>query len=468
MIRDLGLWISRVFGRYAPDPFVLAILLTVLTAVLALALGDFDGERLTLAERGARLLDGWRSNQGIWAFLAFSMQMCLVLVTGHALAATPPVRRAIAAVADLPRSTAQAAAMIGIAACAAALLNWGFGLIVGAVLARDVGRSLSRRGAPVQYPLLVAAGYSGMMVWHGGLSGSAPLSMTTIENARKVLPTGTIDRLVEAGLADGLGLERTLFSPLNLVVTGGLLIIVPLVMYLLAPCPGTPAQSPPPEAAPEAPEVQRSGSTPAERLDHSRLVSSLLGIVLLVALVRFGVEDGLRRLGLNEVVVLMLGLGLLLHRSPRAFALATEDAARGCAGIIIQFPLYAGIMAMMVSSGLVRTLSGALVDLGGPGLLPLTTFVAAGVVNLFVPSGGGQWGVQGPLALGGGLDAGIDAGTMVMAVAYGDQLTNMLQPFWALPLLAITGARARDIVGYSAVLLIAGGAWFGAVLFVMG
>lgn len=468
MIRDLGLWISRVFGRYAPDPFVLAILLTVLTAVLALALGDFGGERLTLAERGARLLDGWRSNQGIWAFLAFSMQMCLVLVTGHALAATPPVRLAIAAVADLPRSTAQAAAMIGIAACAAALLNWGFGLIVGAVLARDVGRSLSRRGAPVQYPLLVAAGYSGMMVWHGGLSGSAPLSMTTIENARKVLPTGTIDRLVEAGLADGLGLERTLFSPLNLMVTGGLLAIVPLVMYLLAPRPGTPVQSPPPEAAPVAPEVQRSGSTPAERLDHSRLVSSLLGIVLLVALVRFGVEDGLRRLGLNEVVVLMLGLGLLLHRSPRAFALATEDAARGCAGIIIQFPLYAGIMAMMVSSGLVRTLSGALVDLGGPGLLPLTTFVAAGVVNLFVPSGGGQWGVQGPLALGGGLDAGIDAGTMVMAVAYGDQLTNMLQPFWALPLLAITGARARDIVGYTAVLLIAGGAWFGAVLFVMG
>jgi len=162
----------------------------------------------------------------------------------------------------------------------------------------------------------------------------------------------------------------------------------------------------------------------------------------------------------------MLALGLILHGSPRAYMDAVTEAARGCAGIIIQFPLYAGIMAMMVVSGLVGAVAERFVSVGNETTIPVLSYLSAGVVNLFVPSGGGQWGIQGQIALETGLAAGIEPGKMIMAVAYGDQLTNMLQPFWALPLLGITGCKARDIVGYTAVVMVFAGVWMAIGLLV--
>ncbi len=163
----------------------------------------------------------------------------------------------------------------------------------------------------------------------------------------------------------------------------------------------------------------------------------------------------------------MLALGLLLHRTPASYVRAIERAASGAAGIILQFPLYAGIMGIMAATGLTARFATSLAAFGHGSMLPLTTFFSAAVINLFVPSGGGQWAIQGPIAVRAAIDAGIDPATMVMAVAYGDQLTNMLQPFWALPLLAITKVAARDIVGYTAVAMFAGGLWIalGLLLF---
>jgi len=171
-------------------------------------------------------------------------------------------------------------------------------------------------------------------------------------------------------------------------------------------------------------------------------------------------------LGLNEVNMGMLALGLIFHGSLASYGRAVEEGARGCAGILVQFPLYAGIMGMLGASGLIRGFAEAIAQ-GGETGVPLLTFLAAAIVNFFVPSGGGQWGIQGPIALEAGAAAGVAPGKMVMAVAYGDQLTNMLQPFWALPLLAITGAKARDIVGYTAVVMVVAGAWMalGLLLF---
>ena len=163
----------------------------------------------------------------------------------------------------------------------------------------------------------------------------------------------------------------------------------------------------------------------------------------------------------------MLMVGLLLHWTPMSYARAVERAAGGCAGIILQFPLYAGIMELMRSSGLTRMMANALTEGADERTQPLLTFLSSAVVNLFIPSGGGQWAVQGPIAMSAAVESGVDPGKMVMAVAYGDQLTNMLQPFWALPLLAITGVRARDIVGYTAMIMVVAGAWMllGLVLF---
>lgn len=466
MISALGLRISAVFRRTAPDPFVLAILLTLLTAILALAIGDFPGKNPE-ESRIAVLINVWRGDKGLWTFLAFSMQMCLILVTGHVLATTPPVRRLIDLLAGVPRSTAQAAALVAVAACGAAIINWGFGLIVGALLARAAGHSLARRGIPTHYPLIVAAGYTGLMIWHGGLSGSAPLSVTTVGAAAKTLPMPLIERLAGQPAPSAetplIGLQETLGAPFNFFITGGILTITPLVFWLMSPRRADQMIPPPPAepgaASADAPAASGERPTIPDLLETTPPIAWLLAFALLAGVIVYVGKAGFFSIGLNEVNMLMLALGLLLHGSIRSYAAAAEEAARGCAGIILQFPLYGGIMGMMVVSGLVGIVATKTAEISSPTTLPLLTFCSAAVLNMFVPSGGGQWGVQGPIALESAQMLGVEPGKLVMAVAYGDQLTNMLQPFWALPLLAITGVKARDIVGYTALAMLVAGAW---------
>jgi short-chain fatty acids transporter len=472
MIPRLGLAITRVFRAIVPDPFVLAVGLTILAFVLAMAFGTWGDK--SFAERALALLDSWRASSGLWKLLDFAMKMCLVLVSGHALADAPIVKRALARMASLPRSGASAAAMVGFMACATAVVNWGLGLIVGAILAREVGRAFRDRGQSLHYPLVVAAGYTGLMVWHGGLSGSAPLSMTSKLEAAKVLPPSAMASLGDVPVP----LDQSMFAPFNLVITLGLLGLAPLVLSLLSPCEAAMCVAPPESImrdtrANEGAKDERGANdhTPhdhtdarekptfPDRLERSGVVMLALAIPLALAVWRFIQTRSLMEFGLNEFCALMLALGLILHGSLKSYAASAEDAARGCAGIILQFPLYAGIMAMMEASGLIAAIANLIAGAGGQRFTPVLTLLSAAIINLFVPSGGGQWAVQGPIALRAGLSTGVPLGKMVMAVAYGDQLTNMLQPFWALPLLAITRARARDIVGYCAVVMLAGGAW---------
>jgi short-chain fatty acids transporter len=467
VISRLGLFISRVFRKTAPDPFVLAIVLTIATAVLALGFGRVargPGQPALLA-----LFDVWRGSLGLFKLLDFAMQMCLVLVSGHALASSRPAARAIARLAGWPRTTRQAAVMVSFVACLTAVFNWGLCLIAGALLARETGRSLSRRGIRAHYPLLCAAGYMGLLVWHGGLSGSATLTMTSPAEAAKVLPPAYVERLGGRGVP----LTETTFSALNAFVTLGLLAGIPALMGLLAPrreedllpiegfAPRAEHVEVRPEAAvPDAVEIP-------DRLDRSRLLAALLGIPLVLVLARQAAVQGPANLDLKAIIAGMIGLGLLLHGSPRSYLAAVEDGAAACGGIILQFPLYAGIMAMMEASGLVQWFASALTAAGPPWTVPITSFLAACVINMFIPSGGGHWAVQGPVALLAGLEAGIPPGKMILSVAYGGEVTDMLQPFWALPLLAIVGVRARDIVGYTALVMVFAGAWMllGLVLF---
>jgi short-chain fatty acids transporter len=188
-------------------------------------------------------------------------------------------------------------------------------------------------------------------------------------------------------------------------------------------------------------------------------VVGVLALLLLAGFIRYVWVNGAMNIQINEINALMFALGLILHGSPRAYMLAVEDGARDCGAIIVQFPIYAGIMSLMKVSGMIETLTDAFIRLGDARTLPAMSFVSATLVGLFVPSGGAQWGLQGPIALQASANAGLDPGAMLMSVAYGDELANMLQPFWALPLLAITGAKAREIVGYTAIAMIVAGAW---------
>lgn len=473
LVATIGDRISDAFRRCVPDPFVIAVLLTLLTGCLAIAFG-YKGQGLSAGDRTLRTVEAWggMGGPGMWSLLAFSMQMCLVLVTGHALAESRPVARLLRKLAAVPRSGGGGAALVAACACISGVINWGLGLIIGAILAREVGRSLARRGIGYSYPLLAAAGYTAMMVWHGGMSGSAPLSVTTVENAAKNLPREVLEKHAPATGA-WIGLDQTLWSPLNLVVTGGLLVIVPLVMWLLAPRDGRRDPLPPEIASMDLESPTARSDTPQwsgvpDWLERSRWMAWILAALCIVVLVRFAQNaGGLATIGLNEVNLSMLAIGLLLHGSLRSYAAAAETGARGCAGIILQFPLYAGIMSMMQHSGLGRIIAEGMVSVADGRTLPILNFLAACVINMFVPSGGGQWAVQGPIAIEAAAGTGTTLGKAVMSVAYGDQITNMLQPFWALPLLAITGVKARDIIGYLACVMVVGGVWVGAMLYIL-
>ncbi len=459
MLARIGDRLSSIFRATAPDPFVIAVLLTLLTFLLALWRTDMSADQL---------VSSWSDpSAGVWKFLPFAMQMCLILVTGHTVAASRPVALLLRRLADLPRTGAQAAAMVAFIAASLGVVNWGLGLIAGAIVARDTGRSLTRRDIPHHYPLLVAAGYLGLMTWHGGFSGTAPLMVSTESGIRSVLPAGT-------ELAP-IPISQTLLSPLNIVVTGGLVVIGVLGMMLMMPKSGGLMCRPESQSDPEPKSTNSEERKPVivRTLEETPLVNLLLAA--LIAWWAFGfyfptgenARSGIMRLSPNEVNLTMLMLGLVLHGSPRSFIAAVEEAARGCAGIIIQFPLYAGIMGMMHTSGLTAQIAGTISASAGPNTLAPLTCVSAGVVNLFVPSGGGQWGVQGPIVIESALATGVDLPKAVLALSYGDQLTNMLQPFWALPLLALTGTKAREIVGYTAIVMILGLIWTLGCLFVL-
>lgn len=448
MVRRLGDVLAAWTRRWVPDPFIFAVLLTALAFLLAVLFGK-EGFSLvdTVGAWGGRLRDGevTPDEQGIWKFLAFSMQMCLILVTGHALAATKLVGGWIRRFAAVPKTTAGAAAMTAFVAMVAAWINWGLGLIVGALLAREIGCVARVEGRQLHYPLVVAAGYVGLMVWHGGLSGSAPFKMTQMKDVVEVLG----DRAQQVG---EVPLNQTVFSPLNVVITFLLLLFVPLLFAMLAPRKDEPHEGAP--SFPTSVSTEESRETPADRMNHSLFLTLFIVVVGAAYLLLLVPKLGIFSIDINVVILFFLLLGLTLHGSPLRYVNAVGEAAGGCGGIILQFPFYAGIQSVLAASGLIAAVSNWVAENATAQTLPLFTFLSAAVVNLFVPSGGGQWGVQGPVVVDSALQLGSPLGANIMALAYGDQWTNMLQPFWALPLLSLTGLRARDIIGYTAAVML--------------
>jgi short-chain fatty acids transporter len=456
----LGVTFRRGFGRVTPDPFVLAVGLSLAVLLVAIVAGDWPNQNGAppqgLLARMTTALDAWATT-GLWKLLGFAMQMVVMLVLGTALAEAPVVRRGLARLAQLasgPRSLVLITATVSIGL---SLLSWSLSLIGAAILAREGGRQAKLRGWQLHYPIVCAAAYAGLMTWHGGLSGTAPLKATTEKDMVEVLGQPLAEQI------GTIPLEQSLFSPLNLFVSGGLLVLGPLLFWAMTPRDGTdPAPIAQPDSVANAAVEPSTWEPPAEdaleRIERSTVVTWALGFPLFAALVLQLTRRGLGSLDVDTFNLALWVLALLLHGRPHRFLAACGTGMQACLGIVLQFPLYAGIMALMAASGLGARLT-TIVSAVGAELLGPVTFLAAGVLNLFVPSGGGQWAVQGPIVMEAARVTGVEPGPILMAVAYGDQWTNMLQPFWALPLLAITGVRARDIVGYTVLWMLAGGAW---------
>lgn len=424
----------RMVERYLPDAFVLVLMLTLVV---------FAAGMLVEGQSPIAMMTYW--GEGFWNLLAFSMQMVLILVTGFVVASTPPFRKLLRALARLPRTPGQAIILVTLVSLVAAWINWGFGLVIGAFFARELGRQVEG----LDYRLAIASAYSGFMIWHGGLSGSIPLVIATeghfAQELIGIIPT-----------------SETLFSTLNLGILLGLLLAIPLVNRLIMPSPEETVTVDPARLA-ETEDDGADSTTLANGMDDSRLISILAGgLGLLYVAHYFLAADG--GLNLNIMNFTLLFAGILLHGRPTLFLAAMKKAIEGAGGIVIQFPFYAGIMGMMVGSGLAVTLSSGFVAISTEQTFPLFIFLSAGIVNIFVPSGGGQWAVQAPIVLDAAAALGVSPARAALAVAWGDTWTNLIQPFWALPILAIAGLSAKDIMGFCLIVLVVTGVIIGGGL----
>ena len=441
--------IETLFKRFLPSPFTIAILLTLLTMVLALVVTEPKGSDNHVLE----ILSFWET--GIWnnGLLVFAYQMMLILVLGHVLVLSNPANKLIVNLSKNVTNTASAVVLVSVTTMLMAFLNWGLGLIFGAILARKVGEHAQRNNIPLNYPLVGAAGYVGLMIWHGGISGSAPIKVAESNHIKEFMQGVSSPEILNQ-IPESINFNTTIFSWWNLLLFGILLVLVPLVLRQLA------KKTEPTNFQLDNYKISNEtlhNLEGAEKLDFSKLLGMGFGLVVLGVFV-YQYWENLTTLQItpNMLNFFMLGLALVLHRNFKSFLNAVEEAIKDTSGILIQFPLYFGIMGIMKSSGMVIMISDFFVSIATETTLPLFTFFSAGLVNIFVPSGGGQWAVQGPIVIESALQLGVPLPKAIMALAYGDQITNMLQPFWALPLLGITKLKAKEILPYTLILMLVG------------
>ncbi|HEX7880284.1 MAG TPA: TIGR00366 family protein [Candidatus Eisenbacteria bacterium] len=444
MIARLAGLLTRWAIRWVPDSFVIAILLTVVVFALTLAV---------TASTPLQVVQYW--GDGLWELLSFGMQMCLVVLTGFVVAVSPPVKRALVAVARIGRTPRQSIAVVAVTSMALAWLNWGLSIVASAMLARNV----ARRGHGVDYRLLVTTAYLGMgCVWHAGLSGSVFLLVAT--------PGHFMAK--EIGV---IPVTRTLFSPFNLGLTVVVIAVMTALAVWLHPAPEDAYVARPDEVPDDSDGVEpvagggaNAGDTVntgdgltmvrpsfVQRVERSRLVM-LVPVVLGALWIYLNLRSkGPAGFNLNVLNLLFLVLGGLLHGTPASFLRAAEEGGRYLWGIVIQFPLYAGIFGMIKFSELQTVISGWLASFLSAGTYHTFVLWYSGVLNYIIPSGGSKWAIEAPYVLEAAHRLGASIDPVITAYAWGDMMTDIIQPFWAIPLLAITRLQFRDIMGYALV-----------------
>ena len=432
-----GMTLTRWTERWIPDSWVIAVMLTLVVALLAITVGGASP---------ATALTAW--GDGLWALLSLTMQFTVMMVVAYACAVSPPLKRVFVWLASRPDPDKPRQAIILMAAFSTvtAWLNWALCLVISAAFLPFIVRANPR----VDFRLLVTCAYLGVgTVWHTGLSGSAPLIIATPDNF-----------LIRAGvLSETIPTTQTMFAPFNLwyALVAGLVGI--LIAAILVP----PAADAVTASAEQADRLEALNTSiqkpkamrPAEKMEWwpgwSLIASSAM-------LLYFGLqilEKGFGRAWtIDSYNLLFLALGLLLHWHPKSFLHACEHGIRNTWGIVIQYPLYAGIFGLMSYTALGEVLTAFFIDASSPRTFPSIVYLYSGILNYFVPSGGSKWIVEASYLIPAGQTLGLSIPTVTLSYAYGDMTTNLLQPFWAIPILTVAGLRFGDIMGYC--LLLAG------------
>ena len=439
--RSLSALFVRVFEYAVPDPYIYAVLLTLLTAGLAVLFAPHHSLQ--------DIVGSWYS--GIFEILTFAFQMILILVTGYALANAVPVRALLNWIASRPHTPKGAVTLTILVSSVACWINWGFGLVVAALVARGIAKRME-----IDFGWLVAGAYTGFVVWASGLSSSIALAQAT---------PGSALNIVQKFTGHTLPLGETIFRWFNLAPILTMLVVMPLVFRALEP------------AANEvvAGDVERliaedrvstetdCGATLASRLENAwvlNLALALAGLYYLGSTLR----RGHFALDINAVIFIFFIAGLLLHWRPIAYVRAVNGAARVTGPLILQYPLYGGLMGMMTATGLAGVIASGFLTFSSAATLPFWSYVSSIIISLFVPSGGGHWAVQGPFAVPAALKLHASLPATAMGVAMGEQVANMIQPFWALPILAIAGIGLKRVMAFSVFSFFIAAVVFGASL----
>jgi short-chain fatty acids transporter len=433
----------RLFERTIPDPFVLAILITVLVAAISAVFAPHASV--------GRLVGGWY--KGFFDILTFAFQITLVLVTGHAFAHAPPVQRVFKALVSLARTPAQAATLTFVLVAVASFCNWGLGLVVSALLAREVAKRMR-----VDFAWIVAAGFSGWVVWASGISSSIALAQST---------PGSSMNVVQKLTGQVLPFSATVFTRFNLVPTLVMLVAMPFVFALLKPNDAD-AVVLDTEKHPDAPvrEKPQGKLSFARWIEYSWLGSAFIGVAG-VAFFVLTYTQHLAFSGVNAVIFVMFIAGVILHGYPLAYADAVKNAAKQTGSMMLQYPLYGGIMGMMDATGLPDVISHFFIAISNAHTLPFWSFVCSLIVTFFIPSGGGHWAVQGPFVVPAALALHAPVPATTMAVAMGEQVSNMMQPFWAAPVVAMAGIGVQRVLGFTVMTFVVGAIVYGAALLLL-
>ena len=415
--------------RYLPDAYLFAVVLTLVTALLAAI--------FVTPDVGA-LISAWY--EGLWGILEFALQMALILLTGYTVAQSPLVSRFLDWLASKPRNQAQALALTIVISSIASLINWGFGLVVAAILARSIGKRIE----DIDYAILVSAGYAGFIVWASGLSSSIALAVST---------PGSSANITQQVTGKVLGFGETILTWWNIVpVILIIVLLIPLYWWMMPKRPehmrkvnrGLLARED------EGTEVEER-DTPASKLERFWPLNLLIAAAIF-AYFGLQISSGQFSFDFNAVIALFLALGLILHWTPIRYVRTFTGSAGVVGPIALQYPLYGGIQGLMVlkvaGTTLAGTIAGWFLAFSNTHTFAFWTFVSANLISLFIPSGGGHWVVQGPVMVPAAQHLGVDQGLTAMAVAWGEGTANMVQPFWALPILGIVGLGIRDIMGY--------------------
>lgn len=433
-----------------PTSFVFAVVLTAVAFLLALVFTD-AGPLTTVQEYYG----------GFWIFLEFAMQMTLIIVTGYALASAPLVQRGLERVAQIPNSTTQAYLSVIVVGTGLAYINWGLGLVGAGFYALN----LAKVRTDLDFGYLVAAAYAG--VWPGitgSLSISAPLLVNTPAHFMQ-------DQI---GL---ISLDQTIWSPMHLAVVIFTLLAFLILFRLMEPSPDNVQPVPDDKIDELLPDTNNSEATPdggvtkqswADRLNHSLLFTGFIVILGGVYIIwRLGTDGLINGLTLNTMNFTLLMVGVALHGGLINYVNAIDDAITAAAQVVLQFPFYGGIQGIIVGTGLATLLVQSIVDISTASTYPFFVFIITGILNVFVPSAGGQYIVMADILHGAGGNLGVAHANVVSAYTFGDVWTNMLQPFWALPLLGIVGLRIRDVWGYVLMALLTYGVVTGIVTLVI-